>query len=347
MLSSGGQVGRTLALDYVPALDGLRAVAIALVMVFHADVPFLPGANLGVDIFFVLSGFLIGRLLLAEYSAYGALNLKRFYRRRLWRLMPPLVVLVALYALIAPQIWPDYFFHLRDVFAVLLYLADIALVFGDGPQYMAHTWSLGIEERFYLLLPVLCLFLMRGVAGALVWRVFLLLAVLVTAWRFYWVYAAYSGTLYYRFDLRISGLLLGVAVAWVPPNLLPDLKRVSSLFLPLLILLLLLLILPDHGQAWRLGYGLTVVELLTALSVLWIVQQPGCILSVVLGKSWLVFIGKISYGLYLFHYPVMQFIKAEYPWPVTIGVGVLVAFILAVLSWYLLEKPISVWRKSR
>ena len=154
-LSAGGQVGAVTPLGYVPALDGLRAVAILLVMLFHAEVPFLPGANLGVDIFFVLSGYLIGRLLLEEYRCYGAINLSRFYRRRLWRLMPPLIVLVSLYALIAPRIWPDYYFHLRDCFTVLLYLADIALLFGDGPHYMTHAWSLGIEERFYLVLPVL------------------------------------------------------------------------------------------------------------------------------------------------------------------------------------------------
>ena len=316
-------------------------------MVFHAEVPFLPGANLGVDIFFVLSGYLIGRLLLEEYRCYGAINLSRFYRRRLWRLMPPLIVLVSLYALIAPRIWPDYYFHLRDCFTVLLYLADIALLFGDGPHYMTHAWSLGIEERFYLILPVLCLFLMRASGMAAIWRILLLLTVLIAVWRLFLVYTAYSGTLYYRFDVRTGGLFLGVAVAWMPQHLMPDMKRVGTLFLPMTILLLMLLILPDHGQAWRLAYGLPVVEVLVVLVILYVVQLPDGALSIALGQSWLVYVGKISYGLYLFHYPVMQFVKAHAAWPVTALVGIGVAFILAALSWHLLEKPLNAWRKKR
>lgn len=159
-------------LDYVPALDGLRVVAVALVILFHAGVPFLPGANLGVDIFFVLSGYLIGRLLLAEFRAHAAIDLRRFYRRRLWRLMPPLLLLLALYAALAPLVWPDYCFHLRDGIELLLYVTDIALVFGDGPQYLTHAWSLSIEERFYLLLPVLLLFLLRVSGWHRLWLFF-------------------------------------------------------------------------------------------------------------------------------------------------------------------------------
>lgn len=163
MLASDAESQRVVGpwLEYVPALDGLRALAIALVMLFHAGVPFLHGANLGVDIFFVLSGYLIGRLLLAEFRVHAAIDLRRFYRRRLWRLMPPLLLLLALYAVLAPLVWPDYYFHLRDGIELLLYLTDIALVFGDGPQYLLHAWSLGIEERFYLFFPVLLLFLLR------------------------------------------------------------------------------------------------------------------------------------------------------------------------------------------
>lgn len=243
-------------LEYVPALDGLRALTIALVMLFHAGVPLLPGANLGVDIFFVLSGYLIGRLLLAEFRAHAAIDLRRFYRRRLWRLMPPLLLLLALYAVLAPHIWPDYYFHLRDGIELLLYLADIALVFGDGPQYLLHAWSLGIEERFYLLFPVLLLFLLRISNYNRLWLFFLLLASLVTLWRFYWVQSnSYEVAMYFRFDMRLSGLLLGVMVAWLPAAWLPDMGRVGRLMLPLMFGVLLLLVLPEHGQQWRLAFG--------------------------------------------------------------------------------------------
>lgn len=334
-------------LDYVPALDGLRALAITLVMLFHAGVPFLPGANLGVDIFFVLSGYLIGRLLLAELRGHGAINLRRFYRRRLWRLMPPLLLLLALYAVLAPQIWPDYYFHLRDGIELLLYLADIALLFGDGPQYLLHAWSLGIEERFYILLPVLLLFMLRIGRCSRLWLAFLLLALLVTLWRFYWVQSdAYGATMYFRFDMRLSGLLLGVMVAWLPPAWLPDMGRVRRSMLPLMLGVLLLLVLPEHGQQWRLAYGLPVVELLTALAIVWVVQQPGCLLARCLSRPSWVYVGKISYGLYLFHYPVMQYLKGGYSWPVVGIGGILLAGILAALSWHLLEMPLSRWRRG-
>lgn len=348
MLASDAESQRVVGsrLEYVPALDGLRALAIALVMLFHAGVPFLPGANLGVDIFFVLSGYLIGRLLLAEFRVHAAIDLRRFYRRRLWRLMPPLLLLLALYAVLAPLVWPDYYFHLRDGIELLLYLTDIALVFGDGPQYLLHAWSLGIEERFYLFFPVLLLFLLRISSYNRLWLFFLLLALLVTLWRFYWVQSdSYGATMYFRFDMRLSGLLLGGMVAWLPPAWLPDMGRVGRLMLPLMFGVLLLLVLPEHGQQWRLAYGLPVVELLTALGIIWVVQQPGCLLSKLLSAPALVYVGKISYGLYLFHYPIMQYLKGLYSWPAVAVGGVILAGVLAVLSWHLLEMPLSRWRK--
>ncbi|WP_146180671.1 acyltransferase [Pseudomonas sp. HMWF032] len=327
-------------------MDGLRAVAIGLVMLFHAGVPLLPGANLGVDIFFVLSGYLIGRLLLAEFQAHAAIDLRRFYRRRLWRLMPPLLLLLALYAALAPLVWPDYYFHLRDGIELLLYLADIALVFGDGPQYLTHAWSLGIEERFYLLLPVLLLFLLRVSDWRRLWLFFMFLALLVTLWRFYWVQLDASGMIYYRFDMRLSGLLLGVMVAWLPPARLPDMRLVGRAMLPMMLGVLLLLVLPEHGQEWRLAYGLPMVEVLTVLVIIWVVQQPDCVLARALSRPVLVYMGKISYGLYLFHYPIMQYFKGFHSWPLVVLGGVLSAAVLAVLSWHLLERPLSKWRKG-
>ena len=89
-------------MPYVPALDGLRALAIALVLLFHADLPGMPGGNLGVDLFLVLSGYLITRLLMIEYQGHGRIELQLFYLRRLWRLMPPLLLMLLLYSALAP-----------------------------------------------------------------------------------------------------------------------------------------------------------------------------------------------------------------------------------------------------
>lgn len=331
---------------YVPALDGLRALAIGLVFLFHAGTPGLPGANIGVDIFFVLSGYLIGRLLLAEYAASRQIDLKRFYSRRLWRLTPPLLLLLGLYALLARILWPDYFFHLRDGAEVLLYLVDIALILGDGPEYLTHAWSLSIEERFYLLLPLLLVGLLSQVSRRWLWLAPLLLALLVTLWRWYWALPTnYVDGLYYRFDVRISGLTLGVAVACLPSKLIPDCHRFRGRSLLLMGTLLLLIVVPDHGQAWRLAYGLPLVELISALAIIWVVQQPNCLLASVLSTPGFAYIGKISYGLYLFHYPVMQYLQSHFQWAAVLLIATVITLIMAMLSWHLIEAPLSRYKK--
>ncbi|MBA1276919.1 MULTISPECIES: acyltransferase family protein [Pseudomonadaceae] len=335
-------------MPYSPALDGLRAVAILLVLLFHGRMPGLPGANVGVDIFFVLSGYLITRILLAEHQASGAVDLRRFYRQRLWRLTPPLLLLLLLYALFAPLLWPDYYFHIRDWIVVLIYQADLALVFGMGPQMMLHAWSLGIEERFYLLWPpaLLGLMALRNLRVALT----LLLAgiALLGLWRMTALQIGGVGSVeaYYRFDMRISGLLLGACLGMWIGNKLPvpeQLLRRHWLVLAWLVLLAVMLYPTDDKG--RLSFGLPLVEVTVLYILLWLHCRPHGLLGKMLAWRALVYVGQLSYGLYLFHYPAMEYLKLQHLWWLTLLAGTAVAFVLAMFSHHLIEQPIRRWRK--
>lgn len=335
-------------MPYSPALDGLRAVAILLVLLFHGRMPGLPGANVGVDVFFVLSGYLITRILMAEHQASGAIDLRRFYRQRLWRLTPPLLLLLLLYALFAPFLWPDYYFHIRDWIVVLIYQADLALVFGMGPQMMLHAWSLGIEERFYLLWPLglLGLLALRNLRVALT----LLLAgiALLGLWRMAAVQIGGVGSVeaYYRFDMRISGLLLGACLGmWLDKKLPVPEGLLRRHWLILAGLVLLAVVLYPTDDKGRLSFGLPLVEIAVLYLLLWLHCRPRGLLGKTLAWRPIAYAGQLSYGLYLFHYPAMEYLRLQHPWWLTLLVGTGVAFVLAAFSHHLIERPIRRWRK--
>ncbi len=136
---------REFKLRHNPALDGLRGIAILLVVLSHAHVPMFEGAFFGVDLFFVLSCFLITSLLLMEWRAQGHLSFWRFYRRRLYRLTPALLLFLGVYALAAPLLWPELDDVYSDVVWSALYLADYGITFVDRPGTLRHMWSLSIR----------------------------------------------------------------------------------------------------------------------------------------------------------------------------------------------------------
>ena len=201
-------------LDYNPALDGLRGVAILLVVLSHAHVPLFDGAFLGVDLFFVLSGFLITSLLLMEQQSNGRLQYWRFYRRRFFRLMPALALFLATYCLLAPLLWPGLDDVRQDALVSLLYLADYGIAFFDSPGTLLHMWSLSVEEHFYLVWPPLLALLLRFSKAGAVWRPLAALYLLSWAWRVVWVVQGQQFyEIFFRFDTRASGLLAGCLLA--------------------------------------------------------------------------------------------------------------------------------------
>jgi peptidoglycan/LPS O-acetylase OafA/YrhL len=227
-----GRTGGGVRLPYLPGLDGLRALAVVAVLLYHAGLPWIPGGFLGVEVFFVLSGYLITSLLLAEWQAEGSVNLKAFWLRRARRLLPALYLLVVVTLAYAVLFLPGEVAGLRsDSLAAFGYVTNWYLIFNHEsyfeavgrPSLLKHLWSLAVEEQFYVFWPVL--FWLGISVGATRWRlrrVFVgalggaALSVLLMA--ILYVPGADPSRLYYGTDTRAAGLLIGAALAlvWAP-----------------------------------------------------------------------------------------------------------------------------------
>jgi len=211
-------------LAYLPGLDGLRAIAVAAVLFYHADLTWFQGGYLGVDLFFVLSGFLISSLLLAEWHKQGRIDLTAFWFRRARRLLPALLLMLSVSLAFAVVFLPDEVANLRnDAIAAATYITNWYLIFGQKsyfetvgrPSLFQHLWSLAVEEQFYLLWPLIVIFIMKFWRR---WALPLILLGAAASAAFMWL--AYDpnvdpSRLYYGTDARAASLLIGAALAFV------------------------------------------------------------------------------------------------------------------------------------
>jgi peptidoglycan/LPS O-acetylase OafA/YrhL len=363
--AGGGHRGPSFG--YSRALDGMRAFAVAAVVLFHAGVPGLTGGFLGVDTFFVLSGFLITSLLLTERARDGRIDFPRFWLRRVRRLMPALLAML-LATVIAGHFLldSDALGLLRtDAYAALAYVANWRMIFrGTGyvaataaPSPLQHTWSLGIEEQFYLLWPVL-------IAGLVIWGV-------TRRTRTVLVLCCGAGAVvsellcsrlfqpdslsraYYGTDTRAQALLIGAALAALltpsgetsPAPRRSAARRAGLGFLGLVGAAgtLWLWHAADDQVSWIYHGGLTAAALATALVVAQVVTNPGSVPARLLGLAPLVWLGRISYGVYLWHWPLFSYVTADATglsrWPL-LAVRLAGTLLLAVVSYHLVEQPI-------
>jgi peptidoglycan/LPS O-acetylase OafA/YrhL len=350
-------------LQYRPALDGLRAVAVLAVMLYHGQVTWLRGGFLGVDVFFVLSGYLITYLLLVEFHAWGSIDLRRFWLRRARRLLPALflvLVAVAVYATVA--ISEDRLGQLRgDAIATLLYVANWRFA-ATGQSYfdqfqepspLLHAWSLGIEEQFYWIFPVLLLAWLtvrrttRGLSTVL------LIGAGASSLTMAALYQPGSdpSRLYYGTDTRAAALLVGAALAvWSvrrslrrtsPPTGRAVWQAQTAGALGLLGLCLAFTQVSESSPALFRG-GLTGVAVLAAL-VVFATERDDTLVSRLLGWEPLRLVGVISYGLYLWHWPIYLALT-----PDRTGLGgspllfvrLLTTGLIAVASYRLVERPV-------
>ena len=332
-------------MKHIPALDGLRGVAVLLVIAFHSVVPGFSGGYRGVDMFFVLSGFIITTLLLGELARDGRVAVGKFFMRRVLRLFPALVLIVFLVCLcdiLLPGISAVY---PAEAAASLLYLSDIAIVTGHMRlnSWLMHTWTLATEAHFYLLWPFVLTFLRRLLPDRGCADVLLTLYLLATLWKMIGgqgTEAAY----YIRFDLHMSGLILGSWLAayrfdrvQLPkPRLLAGISATvfAITFLPM-----------GAQSLFGFNIGIMVCEIFTCLAIYLVMEaQEGnekAVMPVrILRWPPLVWLGKVSYGCYLFHYPLSQvFWIGRQEWFFTFSMTFSVTLILACLSYYLLERP--------
>ncbi|MEN5178491.1 acyltransferase [Comamonas testosteroni] len=330
-----------LRLKYNPALDGLRAVAIVLVFLSHAHVPMFDGAFFGVDLFFVLSGFLITSLLLKEFQQDGRLDYWRFYKRRFLRLAPALLLFLGAYWVFAPLIWPDLEDINQDVVVSALYLADYGIAFFDSPNTLLHMWSLSVEEHFYLVWPPLLALLLTHTARKQLWRPVFLLVVLMFVWRAYWVARGQQFyEIFFRFDTRATGMLLGSLLAVVSVHR-PE--WMDALHARQKYLLWLLPVFPfiTIGYAWddagALLWGFALAELTAVAIVIAVSKHKGALYDM-LSLPLLVWLGKMSYGIYLWHYPVVRLLRAHMDWAWVVALGLPLSAAFAALSFYTVER---------
>ncbi len=367
------------SLTYMPGLDGLRAVAVLAVFLYHMGFLWAAGGFLGVESFFVLSGYLITSILLKEYAERGHLRLGNFWLRRARRLWPALWFLllgtVVLARVWAPDAWP----RLRaDLPAGFTYTTNILYILRKVPYFervgrpplLQHLWSLAVEEQFYLFWPLTLwglLLLLRvkpnergtfrlaaAVAG---------LAVLSAVWMvLLFTPEGDPMRLYYGTDTRAAGFLLGgaLAVLW-PPGGRERYRRVAEAagWLGLALLLFLYYRL-DEFQDFLYRGGFFLTSAATAAAVL-AASSPRTLLSKVLGHPIPRWIGTRSYAIYLWHWPFIAVFRPRFEcsWPLGLCAlsEWLAACLLAEISYRLVEHPIRsmgfkawgkmVWQKGR
>ncbi len=374
--AGGVQAAPEPRLGRIPALDGIRAVGIGLVLLFHGGFSWAGGGFFGVDVFFVLSGFLITGLLVSEFGQNGGIGLGRFWGHRVRRLVPALLALlvaVALYgAFLAP---PDTLGQLRgDAIATLLYGNNWHQVAGgqgyfaalNTPRPLLHTWSLSIEEQFYLVWPLVVLGILRFARSLRVLLAVTVVGAVASAVAMSVLFAGGAGEAraYYGTDTRAQALLVGAALAVLLAHPLPRRRAsrvpttslVRDLRLPAaaraglaaagvagLAVVAWMSVVDNSTTAWIYHGGFALVAVATAAVIASVALVPTGAVARTLSVRPVRYVGSISYGLYLWHWPI--FVVLDHArtglegWPLFV-VRLAVSFGVAVVSYHFLEMPI-------
>ena len=335
-------------LGHRPALDGIRGLAILIVLAGHAMPHALSFPAAGVALFFVLSGFLITSLLLEEYEQHGKVNVLGFYGRRARRLLPAFAV-VGLVTFVAMVLIGQAREGLFDASIAASYVGNWVMSSGQWLGPLSQTWSLAIEEQFYALWPlILLLILPRLSRRSLILAVGLIAVAVMIGRATLFVGGASTDRLAFGSDVQADGLLIGCALALLihyRPVTLP--KATAPLALGVII-----------GAAFLLPVVLLLTtttgtrpSLLVVLGTTLAVIAAGALVAALASSSsdpifehrWLTRIGLISYGLYLWHYPVFWFLgffgDSGYPGVLAVVVGLSVSFALALASYRYVEQP--------
>lgn len=346
---------------YMAGLDGLRAIAVLAVIAYHLNLGWAPGGLLGVGVFFVLSGYLITDILVSQWDRLGRMEFKDFWLRRARRLLPGLLVMIVIVVGWVTLFDPRQLAALRgDVLAAVLYVSNWWYIFHHVPYFarygqpapLTHLWSLAVEEQFYLIWPLLLWLGLRYLPKRWHLLVLTLLAAGASAGLMAWLY--HPGTdpsrVYYGTDTRAFSLLIGAALALVWPSrrLLPVVSPRVRWSLDLCGIMGLLVI---GWMVWQTNQyqtslyrgGMVFLAIATA-GVVAALAHPASRLSRFLGVKPLRWLGVRSYGIYLWHYPVIVLTS---PVVNTTGVNpsraalqVAASIALAALSWRFVEEPI-------
>lgn len=353
----------TFRLGHIRGLDGLRALSVVVVLFYHAHLSFMAGGYLGVEIFFVISGFLITSLLLNEAARrQGAIDLRRFWERRFLRLLPALLALLLLVTLLGALLPAGQGAQFRfDIVASLLYFENWYQI-SSGSSYFAdqglpllrHIWSLAVEEQFYLIWPLLVAGLLRagrGRRGPLLLVTLGLFAASLTTALALAAQADPAGAdfldrlnrIYLGTDTRAFGILLGALLAmtdWHKPLTGWRAALLGSTGLFSLGGLVALCALLDARELPLYRGGFLLVDLLTLLVIAALVRIESSPLKGLLAWRPLEYLGQRSYGIYLWHWPLFRLLAPGEDSPAWIAARILLALLVADLSFRWLETPI-------
>src|ERR1700742_1759170 len=349
---------------YMPGIDAMRALAVLAVFGYHAGLDWVPGGFLGVDVFFVISGYLITSLLLREFRATDHIELGRFWLRRARRLLPAVGVLIAVAMIVSAIAEPDKIGQIRgDALASLFYFANWHLIFAGTsyfeqfgrPSLFTHLWSLSVEEQFYLFWPLIFAagmkffgrgrLLLGGLAGAV--------GSVVLAWILFDP-GHDASRIYYGTDTHAVGLLAGVALAmvWSPTELRLPSHKSGALSGPILdavgvialgYLILCFAHVHDYDLAlWHGGYAWIAIATALLIAVL---AHPAARLGGIIGRPALLWLGLRSYSFYLWHWPVLVMtrpgVDIDLPRGILIPLQLLLCLVLADLSYRFVELPFN------
>ena len=329
----------------LPALDGIRAIAVLAVVALHAGM--LPWGWIGVDLFFTLSGFLITGILLDAKDARGsgwATYAKPFYMRRLLRIVPLAWAFLAILFLVAPALGIVRPVPFTEQIWYWAFLSNAWLGFRSATAWMAgHFWSLAVEEQFYLVWPWLVLALPRPWLARTL-KTFLVVAVVARIVVVFMHLPPQIGHTYENFTVtRMDGLVAGSLVALcarAEGGLARYGRRATGWLIACGALFLLLQI---YAPTKQLGYIFRYAALagFTASAVLLILASPTGLVSRLLGGRWLTWIGARSYGIYVIHLPIVLWLAARgLPAIVVLAVALGITLALAAVSWTVLESPL-------
>jgi len=317
----------SISTTHIPAIDGLRALAVIAVVLYHLGIAWIPGGFLGVDLFFVISGYVITRLILDSIESANGLDLKEFYAARVRRLFPGLVVLLIVTSVAIALFAPD---------AIRRFINDVPFVLSGTnnwhlvalhqdyfqaigrPPLLQHTWSLAVEFQFYLVWPIILLFIWRRFGKRVVRRAALAIATFSGTALFLFSLQADNATagrishIYFGTDTHSLGLFLGsaLAVSWIPRNLTPNISQRAQDFIDGIgvfgfIGLLCIFLFIDETNATLYQLAFPLAGLFGCATIISIVH-PASRFSPILSNKSFIWIGQRSYGIYLWHWVVFQ-----------------------------------------
>lgn len=331
-------------MKYRSDIDGLRCLAISSVLLYHLKLIPLQGGYLGVDIFFVISGYLITSLILHEIESTGDLSFSNFYLRRIRRILPASIAMlwgaaILGYFILVADFWDNLY---ESILSSLFYISNIFFYFGTGYwdftstlKPLLHMWSLGVEEQFYIFFPffIYVAYAKKKSSKLLILLLLILLSIASLILCLY-LRKSHQEFTFYMLPTRLWELSAGAIVASLPCGFRIPQKLVNFIqILALIVIILCLYYAPGGVGKWNM---LTVTA-----SIVLILDSQG-IISRVFSFRLFVFIGKISYSLYLWHWPlwVLWTFKKTDEIDITDSLTVLgITFAISLLSWLVIEQP--------